>query len=64
METKKKKITLFKNKSENANAPVLTGFISIENNKIEKISLWEKTAESGIKYYFGDITEIEFKTTD
>lgn len=60
METKpKKRITLFNNKSENPKAPCFTGFITENDKKILKLSLWEKTTENGLKYFQGEITELE-----
>jgi hypothetical protein len=59
METNKKKITLFKNVSDNPKAPVLTGFISQDNKKILKISLWSKKSETNLEYYSGECSEID-----
>ena len=59
-----KKITLFNNKSENPKAPIITGFISTDNKKIQKVSLWKKISESGLEYFYGEVLEIDIEKAD
>lgn len=57
------KIKLFKNKSENPNAPKLTGYIqNDEGQKLFNVDIWENTSANGINYLSGNVKTHEPKT--
>jgi hypothetical protein len=57
-----KKVKVFSNNKRTNNDPDLTGFVTHDENKIYRLSLWLNTSKNGEKYYSGYLNEI--KETD
>jgi len=52
-----KKVKVFSNNKRTGNDPDLTGFVTVEDQKIYRLSLWLNTSKSGEQYYSGYLNE-------
>lgn len=58
MKQEPKKVKVFSNNKRTNNDPDLTGFVSVGENKIQRISLWLNKSKTGEQYYSGYINDI------
>jgi len=59
MKTEPKKIKVFGNNKRTNNDPDLTGFVTLGDQKIHRISLWLNTSKSGEQYYSGYLNDLD-----
>jgi hypothetical protein len=59
MKPEPKKVKVFSNTKRTNNDPDLTGFVSVGENKIQRISLWLNKSKTGEQYYSGYLNDID-----
>ena len=59
MKPNPKKVKVFSNNKRTNTDPDLTGFVTVGDEKIQRISLWLNVAKNGDQYYSGYLNDIE-----